>query len=102
MRLLKEIKRETYRFPASGATEASKGVFSYLARACVTYPDEGAAAKSPQSYEIAIPTPPELWKHAPLQLPLDPTPWQLARALHREHPELPWPERMAFRPQSDW
>ena len=97
-----EIKRETYPFPGAGVAEASNGVFSYLAQAFVSYMDEGIPGIFAYPYEIRQPAPLAKWKRQPLQLPLEPTPWQRARALHREHPELPWPERMGDRPRRDW
>jgi hypothetical protein len=97
-----EIKRETDPFPADGVAESSNGVFSYVAQAFVSYAYEPWLGAQLDPYDLKQPTPLSKWKRQPLQLPLEPTPWQRARALHREHPELPWPDRMGFRPRQKW
>lgn len=96
-----EIKRETLVRPSGGVAESFTGVFSYLAQAFVSFYDDDrydCIGMDPIYPVLTKPTRLEEWRRQPLQLPLEPTPWQRARALHRDHPELPWPVRTTYRP----
>jgi hypothetical protein len=97
-----DIKRETYPFPPYGVPETYTGVFSYLAQAYVSYADEGIPGFFWNPYQIDRSTSLAEWKRQPLRLPLDMTPWQRARSLHRKHPGLPWPDRAWYRPGENW
>ena len=89
-----DIKRQTYQSPAYGVAEAATGVFAFLAQA-FQFNESLLFQKSGLS---RVPLLESRWTRQPLQVPFGPTPWQRARALHREHPELAWPERMVYRP----
>ena len=41
-----------------------------------------------------------MWRHPPLQFPFPPTAWQRARQLHHKRPDLRFPDRPVFRPNS--
>lgn len=93
-----EVRREGYRYPGPGVAERSAGVFSYLAQAFVSDEEAGIAPMFLDDYGIDKPIPLPCWARRPLELPVEPTPWQRARALHLRRPDLSWPDHAWYRP----
>jgi hypothetical protein len=93
-----EVRREVYRYSGPGVAERSAGVFSYLAQAFVSYEEAGIAPLFLDDYGVDQPIPLHCWKRRPLVLPVEPTPWERARALHLRRPDLAWPDLAWYRP----
>jgi hypothetical protein len=90
---LQTMRAETWKPPAPAENAA---VFAVLAGAMVVDTDSW-------DQTIWFPEPDQAvdfrrWRFLPPEVPLDPTPWQLARQLHQRRPDLHFPDRAMLRP----
>jgi hypothetical protein len=93
-----DIYEQTDLTPENGVAEQSRGVFSYLAQAKVSYSYEVFTGTWMNQDPINEPVSKSVWKRSPLKTPLEPTPWQQARNLHLKRPDLKFPDHAWPRP----
>lgn len=93
-----DIYEQTDLTPENGVAEQSRGVFSYLAQAKVSYSYEVFSGTWMNQDPINEPVSKSVWKRSPLKTPLEPTPWQQARDLHLKRPDLKFPDHAWPRP----
>lgn len=74
----------------------ASAVFRHLTMACeMVQPASQGNLRAPFQLDQVVPA--DRWITAPPELPLVPTPWQRARALHLRRPDLDFPDRAFFR-----
>jgi hypothetical protein len=89
-----DAKWECSPFAGCEAAATAKGAFSYVSQAYVGAWSAGLAGFEPVCSFLPIRS---RWVRNPLRLPLPPSPWQRARALHLRRPDLSWPKRAIYR-----